>query len=187
MNLLPLSFLPDVFLSACFDKTRLVRWVKFWFLVLLTKIHMSGAFPSLRYRTAVPLLFWLVCCQAFAPPSLRLSVTDGNASNLSPFRQTTQALGLLEHLAQDQAASVALRLRDPYLGWLCLRCPCSPVGFPVEPSGAGQSGHALWERFTSLGLQQCQSWHPDWRTQMAVDDCCRVRVSSLQPVYCIVF
>ena len=115
------------------------------------------------------------CFDLFVARHLHLQVCDlarlMAMRNLSPFRQTTQALGLLEHLAQDQAASVALRLRDPYLGWLW-RCPCSPVGFPVEPSGAGQSGHALWERFTSLGLQQCQSWHPDWRTQMAVDDCC---------------
>ena len=79
---MPVSFLPDVFLSACFDKARLVRWVKFWFLVLLTKIHMSGAFPRLprmatRHWTAVQLPFWHVCCQAFAPASLWLSVADG--------------------------------------------------------------------------------------------------------------
>lgn len=70
-----------------------------------------------------------------------------------------QALGLLEDLAQDQAASVALRLRDQCPDCHDVRMSGALAGCCAETAsaGAGQSGPVLRERYTSLGLQRYQS------------------------------
>ena len=136
------------------------------------------------------------CFDLFVARHLHLQVCDlarlMAMRNLSPFRQTTQALGLLEHLAQDQAASVALRLRDPYLGWLW-RCPCSPVGFRWAircwsvRACAVRTLHLIGPPAVPVLTSRLKDSDGSWRLLYFFPYGAGIRVSRLQPVYSIVF